>query len=145
MKKYLLIVLVCLLCACSFHTSQSYTFNVETGEAIKVELNTTDGYSLTQENGHFAIEKDDEVLVNGMFLTMDTYNQLRQIILETDLEVLEHQTSDLVEWIFYTVEGKAGIEHNYIIKLSNTGIALGSLKDARTVKECFELLTLTVE
>ena len=39
-------------------TCMSYTFNVETGDAVKVELDTTDGLKLSQNDGTFVVTKD---------------------------------------------------------------------------------------
>lgn len=44
----LMAVMVFILGACSRSSSKSYTFNVETGDKNKVELDTSSGLSLSQ-------------------------------------------------------------------------------------------------
>ena len=36
-------------CACSTNSSKAYTFKVDTGDQVKVELNTADGYDITSD------------------------------------------------------------------------------------------------
>lgn len=145
MKKIWLILVSCILWACSFHSSQSYTFNVETGDAIKVELNTTDGHTLKQDNGQFSVEKDEKELVHGLFLTMDMYHNLYQATQGPFVKILDSKEDGLIQYYLYEVMGQRGMERNYLISLGNTGIALASLEDEATVRECFELLTFTLE
>lgn len=55
-------------------TNKSYTFNVETGDKIKVGLNTTDGYDLSSDLP-FTISKDGETLSQGTFIKVSYYDE----------------------------------------------------------------------
>ena len=67
MKKILILLLCILLMGCSFHSSKSYTFDIETGDRIKITLKAGNGYDLKQENGRFSITKNDCVILQGIF------------------------------------------------------------------------------
>lgn len=53
-------------CACSTNSSKAYTFKVDTGDQVKVELNTADGYDITSDLP-FVISKDNKTLSQGTF------------------------------------------------------------------------------
>ena len=77
MKKRIILFAVLLLilpasAACSTHASKSATFNVETGDKIKVTVDIKAGYDLTMEVP-FAISKGDEVVLNGAFGLPEAY------------------------------------------------------------------------
>lgn len=150
-KKTTGCLLVCLLAlivsACSARTSRSYTFQVENGDAIKVELDTTDGLSLTQENGRFKVCDGDEDILDGIFILEDTYKEYLQVKEQPGVTVIEDKEKDGNSYFLYEVEGTAGIEDNHIlfVKGSKTGVILGSLAGKEKAQEAFAKLTITLE
>lgn len=127
-----------------FHanTSKSYTFNVETGDQIKVELNTKGGYQLTKDLP-FTISCDDDELSQGTFLVSGGYElYVEEANSNADAVVLETGEKDGNEFIFWCYDNG---EWNYVIKVkdSNTGIALGNNISEESARECFERLTFT--
>ena len=135
------------LCACTFSSSMSYSFNVETGDVIKVTLDTSDGLALKQEDGEFRVEKEDEILLQGVFITEETYQKFLAIKGEQGMTMLEDTEKEGNVYYMYEVEGKAGTEDNFVlwIKDSKTGALLGSLAGAESAKEAFDKLTITKE
>lgn len=142
MKKILTLLLCILLMGCSFHSSKSYTFNIETGDSIKVTLKTGNGYDLKQENGRFSITKDDTVISQGIFLKEETKNDFY-----LKLDNFEKHSYDNGEYIYYETEGEAGIEYNYfvVLKGSKAGIVVASLEGREEAKKAFERLFLKKE
>lgn len=69
----LMAAMVSTLDACSTSSRKSYTFDVETGDKIKVELDSLSGLSLSQKDGRFTVSEDDEKLLEGMFIHEDGY------------------------------------------------------------------------
>ena len=55
-------------------TSKTYTFNVETGDSVKVKLDTSDKYNITSEIP-FEISQDGDVKSQGTFIFGESYNQ----------------------------------------------------------------------
>ncbi|MFQ7536069.1 MAG: hypothetical protein ACLRL6_01170 [Clostridium sp.] len=53
----LAVAMMLTLGACSASSSKSYTFNVETGDTIKVKLDTSNGLSLSQKDGQFTVKR----------------------------------------------------------------------------------------
>lgn len=127
---------------CSFHSSKSYTFDIETGDRIKITLKTGNGYDLKQENGRFSITKNESVISQGIFLKEDVKNDFY-----TKLGKLEKYSYDNGEYIYYETDGEAGIEYNYFIVLndSKAGIVVASLEGSEEAKNVFERLSFEKE
>lgn len=122
MKKRLaglicMVMVAASLVGCEAHTSKSYTFNVDTGDRVKIELDTSDGYDLKQENSNFYVEKDDTTCVTGTFATAETWEYYSDIAYQDEeAEVLEH-TDDKLIWttesgeydMVYMLNDKTGV------------------------------------
>ena len=147
MKKVfmsLAIIGVMLLTLTGCTKSKSYTFTVETGDKIKIQLNTTDGYDLSSDLP-FKISKDGNTLSQGTFITIDGYNQyIEAVNSDSNAKILDSKTKDGISYTFYSYNDS---EFNYVIKIndSNTGILLGNPNSQEEAEKCFELLTFTLE
>ena len=147
MKKiiisFLIIGLILIsLSACT--SSKSFTFDVETGDKIKVELNTSDGYDLSS-NIPFEIRKDDKVLSQGTFIKLDYYDYYIDVINEDpDSYLIDSGSNNNIEYVFYSYNNS---EYNYVIKIknSNTGILLGNNHSKQEAEKCFSLLTFSID
>ena len=117
-------------------SNKAYTFTVETGDKIKVELDTTDGYDLSSDLP-FTISKDGNTLSQGTFITSSA---------KTDslAKVIDEGSKDNIDYVFYSYNNS---EYNYVIKVknSNTGILLGNPNSKEEAKTCFDLLTFSLE
>lgn len=148
MKKTSLCILalVCVLVtltACSFHSSLSYTFSVDTGDSVKIELDTTDKYSMTPDVP-FAVSHDGQVQSQGTFITADVYAKYTGIGETENVQVLDTGSKDGNQYIFWCFDGK---EYNYAILVgeSNTAILLGNMISQESAQACFERLTISAE
>jgi hypothetical protein len=142
MKKLLMLLVVFgaalfTLTGCSSY--KSYTYDVNTGDKIEVQLKTNDGYDLTS-GSPFNIKKNDKTLSTGMFITLDGYNQYNEAFKSSTK--IESNTKGNLEYTFYYVNNS---EWDYVIKIkdSNTGILLGNPNSEAEAKEVFERLTFT--
>lgn len=149
-KIGLLLILVFVLTACNFGTRRSYTFEVETGDNIKVTLDNIDKYSLSQKNGTFIVSKDDQTISQGVFLTDEMYNQYKDLIDKNENNVIlnkETGKKDDNEYIYYETKGKSGTEYNYVVMIndSHTGVIIGSTVSKEEAQNVFDLLTLTYD
>ena len=63
-KLAVLGIILLVLTGCT--TYKAYTFEVKTGNDIKVQLKTNDGYDITSDVP-FSIKKDDKTLSSGIF------------------------------------------------------------------------------
>lgn len=130
-RKSIYIFPILLLCIALFsgctHTSFSYTFNVETGEQIKVTLDTTDGMKLSQEDGHFMVSSEDnEELSLGIFLLEEqTQNYFDNLPTAEDVEILDQTEKDGLSYVFYRYEENGSPVWNYIIKLNGAVTGIG--------------------
>jgi len=149
MKKVLALVLsvilvACLFTACNTNSSKAYTFTVDNGDKIKIELNTADKYDLSSELP-FTISCDGKTLSQGSFVLAESYQQYVSVVnTDENAELIDSGTKDGNEYIFWCYNGS---EYNYaiLIKGSNTGIVLGNPVSEESAKECFNRLTITVE
>jgi len=140
----LLVVAAFLITGCT--TSKAYTFNVETGDSIKVELDTSDGHDIDSKVP-FTVTKDDKTISQGSFITIDGYNgYIASAKSDLDVTIIDEGTKDGVDYILYKYEGNEP-DYNYIIKVNNskTGLMLGNTVSKESAKECFDHLTLTKE
>lgn len=153
MKKrvslFIVLILVCgaMLSACSTTASKSATFDVDTGDSIKISVNAKAGYDLTMEVP-FAITKDGGTVLNGSFIYAEYYDVYRQVIDEDDnATLIEEGNKDGNDYFFYTFEGNAGTESNYVMKVggSQTAILMGSLAETSEVQAAFGAMTVSQE
>lgn len=138
----LAIVAIFLVTGCT--TSKSFTYTVTTGDKIKVELNTTDGYDISS-NVPFAISKDGETLSQGTFITLDGYEQyLEAVRSDSNAKIIDNGNKNGATYMFYSYNNS---EFNYIIKVngSQTGILLGNPNSQTEAEEVFNLLTFSEE
>ena len=147
MKKRILVVIMVVGAALGLtgcNTSFAYTYNVDTGDAVRIELNTTDGYSISSETP-FEISKDGEVLSTGTFIYEEYYDAYVEAA-ETDenAEILDKGNENGIKYVFWNYDDE---EYNYVIliKGSDTGILLGNNISEESAKEVFERLEITLE
>lgn len=145
MKKIILAVFVaaaCLLAGCT--TSKSFTYSVETGDSVKVTLNSSGGYDLTSKLP-FTVSKDKEAQTMGTFIYSDAYDSYVEAATAQDgAMLLDSGTKDGMEYVFWSYNGA---EFNYAIRLngSNTGIVLGNNVSESSAKDCFNRLSFELD
>ncbi|MDE6686656.1 MAG: hypothetical protein K2K17_05020 [Lachnospiraceae bacterium] len=151
MKKLTALVLsvflgMMVLTGCS--TSISYTYEVGTGDNIKLALDTSDGLMLENEDDIFIVTEDDETILQGSFIDEDTYDYYMEMVKIADgVENIEEDSANGLTWLFYEFDGLAGMESNFIVWIdgSDTGVLIASLAGSRGAKKAFNSLTFTVE
>ncbi len=142
------LLLTVLTASCKFKSSKSYTFSIENGDQIKVTLDTSDGYALSQKDGVFSVTSQEETILEGVFLLEETYEQYMGLSETTDsMAVLEEDERNDVSYLFYQFVGEAGMENNFIIfvKGSHTGVLIGSLSGQDAAKTAFDHLSFSCE
>lgn len=125
-------------------TKTSYTYDVETGDKIKIELKTNGGYSMTSDLP-IEISKDDEVISQGTFGKKEAYDLYYKIVKEdSKATLIEEKNKDNIEYIFYEYNDS---EYNYIIKIkdSKTCFILANNKSKESAQEVFKNLKFEVE
>lgn len=123
-------------------TNKSYTYTVETGDKIKITLNTTDGYDITSDLP-FTISKDSNDLSQGQFIQGSYYDQYVEAA-NTQGTIIDQGSNDTIEYVFYSYNDQ---EYNYIIKIknSNTALLLGNPNSQEEAETCFKLLSFSLE
>lgn len=111
-----------LLTACT--TTKGWTFSVDTGDKVKVSIETSKGYNITGEVP-FSILKDNEEIMIGKFGDYDDYDVSKNAIDgETGAVLLKEGKKDGFDYFFCTAETKKHTEYGYFLRLGNTTIAL---------------------
>lgn len=141
------IIIVLSLSACTTASSKSYIFNVETGDEIKVELDTSSGLSLSQKDGRFVVKENDKKILEGVFINETGYNSYLAIKGQQGMKVLKDTKKDDNTYYMYEIEGQSGTENNFVlwVKHSNTGVLIASLAGQDKAENAFEKLTITKE
>lgn len=152
MKKTLLLFCVSIFVlgcfsGCTFSgssTYMAYTFSVDTGDDIRIELDTTGGYDMTSDLP-LEISENGQTLSQGVFLTAEEYEDYF-IAASTDLDatVIDSGNTDSLEYIFWSYNDA---EFNYAILFNgtNTGFLLGNNVSEDSARECFNRLSFSVE
>lgn len=148
MKKTISILLVTLflismLSACGDTTSKAFTFEVDTGDSIKISLDTSDNYDLSSELP-FSVSCNGEVLTQGTFVLGEAYEQyVGAVDSDEKAELLDSGTKDGNEYVFWCYDGS---EYNYAVLIGNssTGVILGNAISEESARECFERLTISL-
>lgn len=142
---------VCLLSvlftACTM--TKSYIYQVETGDNIRVVLQTGDGYTLEDSNGTFVVSHNDDIVLQGMFADAGIYARYMEIMGTEGVTLLAtDKTSEGHDYLFYEyADGNAGTEDNYIMVFaeSDTGAVIASLSGQEEAKAAFARLSFVVE
>ena len=146
--KSLLITILTISMFTGCQTYQSYTFNLETEEQIKVELDTTGGEKLSQEDGRFIISSNEgEEVSIGLFYLGEPFNQLYNTVDKLEgVEIIEVQDKEQPEYIFYSAESESATEYNYLVKFDGTesGVVVSNITSEESAKAAFELLDFEV-
>ncbi len=139
-----LIIFVFAAAGCEAHTSKAFTFSVENGDNIKLDLDTTGGYNISSKLP-FAISYKDEEISHGTFIFGEVYSEYVNAA-ETDEKatILDSGTKDGNEYVFWNYDNK---EFNYVIYVhgSNTALLIGNNVSEESARECFNRLTITAE
>lgn len=147
MAAVLVTVLLCALLA-GCQTYRSYTYNCNTGEKVKLQLNTTNDLQI-EAGPPFVISRKGEVLAQGDFLTEGGYRQYVDAVHSAgdSVTIYEETSNEALTWLFYHTEGSSGQEYNYIIQINGAkaGVVVGSQISRETAEEVFEALTFSIE
>ena len=126
-------------------TEKSYTYEVSTGDDIKVTIDTTDGYNYKEKDESYAITKKDDTICEWTFVTMDGYNSYIELYNNSDSATLiKDSSNDNIDYSIYRVNNTAAnmIEYDNLIKVknSNTAIIMGSFSE-ENMNKCLELIS----
>ena len=117
---------------------------IETGEHIKVTLDTTGGQKLTQDNGTFTVNSSGgDALTLGVFLLEEQTESYFDNLPSSDkVTILEQNALSGMSYIFYTYSDAEASYWNYVIKLDSavTGIGLTNEISQKSAEEVFALL-----
>ncbi len=135
--------LASLLVGCT--TSASYTFNVANGDSVKVKLDTSDGYSLKQNEGHFMVNSGDDQILEGLFLSEEGFDDYD--LESPQITILEDNEKDTFSYYFYEYDDGTTVRNYYLIWIfdSKTGVLIGGTADKEETEEAFDRLTLSVD
>ena len=148
MKKIIKIVLVSFLLilfsGCT--TSKSYTFNVSTGDKVKISVITNDGYDMTSSTP-FKVKKDDKTISTGTFAKKEAYDYYKNAVdNDSSSKLIDSGTKGNISYFFYEHDGSTK-EYNYIIQIENsdTVVILGNTESEESAKNVFENLEISLE
>lgn len=146
MKRMICIAMaVCLMlvtAGCS--SSVAYSYTMDNGDYIRLELDASDGYELSAEVP-FTISQNGEERSVGQFLYGEYYEEsVSSVQSAANTTVIETGEKDGHEYMFWNYNDS---EYNYIIRVadSNSAIVIGNLISEESARECFDRLTIVLE
>ncbi len=150
MKNRIKVLLLCILSmaimltGCTTHKMISLTFNVATGDAVKVEY-SGEG-SLTPSDSMFTVT-DGDFTMSGIFQYPEDFQEICNQLNGDFAEYVDiiQQTDDLI--IYTYNESMEGQEYTAAIKLvsDKTSVAAYADTDSDIMLQHYENLTLSVE
>ena len=143
-----LIICFCLV-GCDSNTNKSYTFNVETGDVIKITMNTSDSYNLTSSLP-IEFSKDDSIISQGTFIKEEDYNSYESTLKnnsDDSVNILDEGSKNGITYIFYNVNSNNESEYDYVIKIdgSNTAFVIENNISQESAEDIFNRLTFEVQ
>lgn len=141
-----LVLFACVLCGCDTSKTMSFTFTVGTGDVIKVTLDTSDGFLLSQADSGYVVTKDGDNILQAVFVDQESYQQYMDAVTTQEGVMINRQGSENgITFTSYSYNGKAGMENNFIIWIdgTDTGVVAGSLADLQTATRAFQSLSFT--
>lgn len=134
-----------LLTACS--RSMSYTYTIDTGDQITVKLDISDGYTMRQEDGGFAVYNEEDTLISqGFFIDREMYEAYLSSIEEAGATIIAEGEEDGCIYTQYQLALDTHTEDNYIcwIEGSSTGAVVASMEGQTEAEQVFALLSFEV-
>lgn len=154
MKKSISILLLTLslafvLVGCSTQddaskTYKAFTFSVDTGDKVRIEIDTTDGYDITSDLP-FEISQNGSIISQGTFIEAAEFKSyVEAVSADANAKIIETNTKDSNQYMFWSYNDS---EFNIVILInnSNTGILLGNTISENSAMECFERLTISLD
>lgn len=142
LKLSLLFITFFTICGCKNY--KAFTYKVETGDRIRVELDKSNGYNI-DGNLPFTITKDNETVSQGSFISLDDYESYINVINNSESNtIISNGKKDGMIYMFYSHNSQ---EWNYIIKIENTNTAvlLGNIVSQESAEKCFNKLSISLE
>lgn len=145
MKRFyaLLLCAAMLLVGCS--TTKSFTFKVDTGDQLQIELDTTDGYNITS-SVPFEISKNDTLIFNGAFGTIDDYEDYYSTaVTEPGVDIFASGSLQKGgQYFAYTYSHDGLTEVDYFVCINNTAVFLASTSPKEVAVETFSRILFTL-
>ena len=141
-KLFLLLIITFFISGCKSY--RSFTYKVETGDRIRVELDTSNGYEIDGDLP-FTIKKDGEKLCQGTFINLDDYDKYINTVNDKNInEIITSGNKNGMTYLFYNHNDE---EWNYIIKIndSKTAVLIGNVISQKSAEQCFDKLSMNVE
>lgn len=140
-------VIILVLTGCT--SSMSVTFNVGTGDTIKVTLDTSEGFMLEEvDDEAFIVTENGDTICKAVFLDEDDYEHRKYMYDNMErIEIIEEGSGDGLTWTLYNVD-LVPYGRTFIVWIdgSNTGLSIGSSEEySEYCVKVFNSLTFSVE
>ena len=142
-KVSVLALAFALMVGCTFSTNMKLMFNVETGDKIYVEVDTTDGYKMTAD-APFSVTKDGAVQLQGTFIYEAAFQAYADAAAEDpDARIIERSSKNGNQYVFWSY---AEEEYNIVMFVggSSTGVLMSSTVSEEAAREAFNRMTFSL-
>ena len=153
--KKLLVTVVCgalfctMLVGCSAKTSLSATFNVDTGDKVKVTYDTTnsDNSFYFEDSSFYIGHKGETPVVSGCFAHEETWTYYTSAVsVDETASVISIDETSNHESIVYSVDSEVGVQYVKLLHIPNssTYVVLVTLESADILASEIDRLTFEV-
>lgn len=109
--RYFVFISICILVIILLYATfnrgiKSIDFDTYTGERIKVNLLTGNDKELKVKNSGFAVYKDQQEVVEGVFVSIDEFNSFKELVNNQEdvkrlnLNVIENNDTEILYWTY---------------------------------------------
>lgn len=131
--------------ACTMETNKTYIYKTQNGDEIQLKVDTSDGYTIWEEDGHFFIGTEDNPVIEGCFVGEKVYESVREVKNNPDVTILHEQESKGDYHISFQFWGDDGEEYQacQYYKRAKTGILMRCIEDEEVREEAAGHLSVT--
>lgn len=144
----LLLCLLLTLALTACRTQMSLTYQIDNGEQIKVELNSSDGHKLSQEEGLPAVKKDGETVLLCQFLQADGFDTYAAgLATSGDVTIFQASPEEDPAFYFYRYTGGGADEYLFLLRIpgAETGVLCGGTVSKEAAEDAYRHLTFSKE
>lgn len=145
LRKLIYLITLLTLIMCLTGCRKSCTYDVTTGDKIKISIDTSNNYNMSDELP-INFTKSDEIICQGTFAKGDAYDTYIEMITDNDaIRLIDQGSNKHIDYIFYEIIGENEYDYVIRIKKSNTCFVMGSLTSESDAKEVFNRLKFKVK
>lgn len=133
------------LSGCSGHAEKSFTFDVDTGDKVKVTLDLASEMDIRPDGSRFVVTKNGNNVVSGSFDEAARFDEFKEASDSGNFEgdVVPSDDENVFAW---TLNDGGNTERDRVMKVSDsTCVIMGSIASEEDAGKAYDSLSFSVE